>query len=82
MERSSLSLELYSGAALLDCCFEDESTSFTSGSDGSIQRFAIFLTNIFRILIWDAFVLYEDSKFITFFMKISVFYRIRTDISS
>lgn len=49
MESSSLSLELYSQAALLDCCFENESTSFTSGSDGFIRRFAVFLTNIFII---------------------------------
>jgi len=57
VESSSLSLELNSQAALLDCCFENESTSFTSGSDGFIRRFAIF-----------AFLLYEDSKF-TFSMK-------------
>lgn len=38
VESSSLSLELNSQAALLDCCFENESTSFTSGSDGFIRR--------------------------------------------
>ncbi|XP_010415586.1 PREDICTED: mitotic checkpoint protein BUB3.3 [Camelina sativa] len=39
VESSSLSLELYSQAALLDCCFEDDSTSFSSGSDGFIRRY-------------------------------------------
>ncbi|KAG7586407.1 WD40 repeat [Arabidopsis thaliana x Arabidopsis arenosa] len=39
VESSSLSLELYSQAALLDCCFENESISFTSGSDGFIRRY-------------------------------------------
>ncbi|ESQ28308.1 hypothetical protein EUTSA_v10018903mg [Eutrema salsugineum] len=39
VEKSSLILELYSGAALLDCCFENESTSYSSGSDGLIRRY-------------------------------------------
>ena len=41
VESSSLILQLYSRAALLDCCFENESTSYTSGSDGFIQRFGL-----------------------------------------
>ncbi|KAJ1293526.1 hypothetical protein BS78_01G075000 [Paspalum vaginatum] len=28
-----------SGAALLDCCFEDESAAFACGSDGSVRRY-------------------------------------------
>nr|AAM65609.1 mitotic checkpoint protein, putative [Arabidopsis thaliana] len=39
VESSSLSLELNSQAALLDCCFENESTSYASGSDGFIRRY-------------------------------------------
>uniref|UniRef100_A0A1J3IWV0 Mitotic checkpoint protein BUB3.3 n=1 Tax=Noccaea caerulescens TaxID=107243 RepID=A0A1J3IWV0_NOCCA len=39
VESSSLIVELYSGAALLDCCFENESTSYSSGSDGFIRRY-------------------------------------------
>ncbi|KAJ4909667.1 Mitotic checkpoint protein BUB3.3 [Raphanus sativus] len=38
VETSSLILKLYSRAPLLDCCFENESTSYTSDSNGFIQR--------------------------------------------
>ncbi|CAN8235963.1 unnamed protein product [Cochlearia groenlandica] len=39
VERSSLLLEMYSVASLLDCCFETDSASYTSGSDGFIRRY-------------------------------------------
>ncbi|KAM0983838.1 hypothetical protein FF1_011400 [Malus domestica] len=34
---SQLRLEAPSEAALLDCCFQDESVAFTPGSDGFIR---------------------------------------------
>lgn len=40
---SELRLEAPSKAPLLDCCFQDESVAFISGSDGFIRRSAIFL---------------------------------------
>ncbi|KFK41356.1 hypothetical protein AALP_AA2G119600 [Arabis alpina] len=39
VDKSSLLVALYSPAALLDCCFQNESTSFTSASDGLIRRY-------------------------------------------
>ncbi|KAE8724605.1 Mitotic checkpoint protein BUB3.3 [Hibiscus syriacus] len=36
---SKLRLETSSEAALLDCCFQEESVSFSAGSDGSITRY-------------------------------------------
>ncbi|XP_010532631.1 PREDICTED: mitotic checkpoint protein BUB3.3 [Tarenaya hassleriana] len=39
VERSELISELPSEAALLDCCFENVSTSFSTGSDGCIRRY-------------------------------------------
>ncbi|KAE8707345.1 Mitotic checkpoint protein BUB3.3 [Hibiscus syriacus] len=36
---SQLRLEASSEAALLDCCFQDESVAFSAGSDGSITRY-------------------------------------------
>ncbi|KAF8709835.1 hypothetical protein HU200_029548 [Digitaria exilis] len=35
----TLRFKAESEAALLDCCFEDESTAFTCGSDGSVRRY-------------------------------------------
>ncbi|CAN6844053.1 unnamed protein product [Brassica oleracea] len=49
VESSSLILQLYSRAALLDCCFENESTSYTSGSDGFIQRYDLDAGTVDRI---------------------------------
>ncbi|XP_009127726.1 mitotic checkpoint protein BUB3.3 isoform X1 [Brassica rapa] len=49
VESSSLILQLYSRAALLDCCFENESTSYTSGSDGFIQRYDLNAGTVDRI---------------------------------
>ncbi|XVE85792.1 hypothetical protein DITRI_Ditri17bG0119700 [Diplodiscus trichospermus] len=39
VECSRLRLEAPSEAALLDCCFQDESVAFSAGSDGSIIRY-------------------------------------------
>ncbi|XP_039047210.1 mitotic checkpoint protein BUB3.3-like isoform X2 [Hibiscus syriacus] len=36
---SQLRLEASSEAALLDCCFQDESVAFSAGSEGSITRY-------------------------------------------
>ncbi|VVA94595.1 unnamed protein product [Arabis nemorensis] len=49
VERSSLIVELYSPAALLDCCFENESTSYTSGSDGFIRRYDLKAGTVYTI---------------------------------
>ncbi|XP_022726772.1 uncharacterized protein LOC111282794 [Durio zibethinus] len=39
VECSRLRLEAPSEAALLDCCFQEESVAFSAGSDGSITRY-------------------------------------------
>ncbi|KAG2312889.1 hypothetical protein Bca52824_024446 [Brassica carinata] len=50
VETSSLILKLYNrAAALLDCCFENESTSYTSDSDGFIQRYDLNAGTVDRI---------------------------------
>lgn len=38
---SALRLEASSEAALLDCCFQNESVAYSAGSDGFIRRYAI-----------------------------------------
>ncbi|KAL6637896.1 hypothetical protein ACP70R_025468 [Stipagrostis hirtigluma subsp. patula] len=38
-EASTLRFKAESGAALLDCCFEDESAAFACDSDGSVTRY-------------------------------------------
>ncbi|XP_022158984.1 mitotic checkpoint protein BUB3.3-like [Momordica charantia] len=39
VDSSALRLEAPSEAALLDCCFQDESVAFSAGSDGFIRRY-------------------------------------------
>ncbi|XP_057448163.1 mitotic checkpoint protein BUB3.3 [Lotus japonicus] len=39
VDASVLRLEASSEAALLDCCFQDDSTAFTAASDGCIRRY-------------------------------------------
>lgn len=43
MDGSELRLESISEGALLDCCFEDEETALSAGSDGCIRRWGISL---------------------------------------
>ncbi|XVF43179.1 hypothetical protein PTKIN_Ptkin02bG0019700 [Pterospermum kingtungense] len=46
---SWLRLEAPSEAALIDCCFQEESVAFTAGSDGSIARYDLNLGTSNRI---------------------------------
>lgn len=46
---SSPRLEAPSEAALLDCCFQDESLAFSAGSDGFIRRFGVRISNFWML---------------------------------
>ncbi|KAL0541211.1 hypothetical protein IC582_021252 [Cucumis melo] len=37
VDKSTLRLEVSSGTAMLDCCFQDESLAFNAASDGCIK---------------------------------------------
>lgn len=76
---SVLRLEAPSEAALLDCCFQNESVAFTAGSDGSIARFSILncltlskdlgFRSVF-ILILDAFFVYRNGLVAYMFLQL------------
>ncbi|KAI4999352.1 hypothetical protein ZWY2020_003941 [Hordeum vulgare] len=45
LDKSILRLEANSEAALLDCCFKDESVAFAGGSDGCVIRGTILYSD-------------------------------------
>lgn len=48
---SRLRLQAPSEAALIDCCFQEESVAFSAGSDGSVTRFFLYFFNCSFLLL-------------------------------